>query len=148
MIGVWAAVQVAVVALGVAVGGAAMSRVVHGATALRRSAHLRGSGCEATGTVVDTHVRARLFRPVVVFQTRDGEQIVTVAPKTVGGVFRRAAISRHTVPIRYDPTDPAYAEIAKGRGAGSDGLAYVATGVVTALAAVVAVVAAVGMLPR
>jgi hypothetical protein len=136
--------ELVVVVSAAVIAGAAMSRVAHGAAALRRSARLRGCGYDATGTIVDTRVRTHAFKPVVTFRTREGDEVTTVAPKTVSRLFATDAV----VPIRYDPSDPSYVEITEGHGAGSDGLAYVTTGGVAALATIAAVVAAVAMLPR
>jgi Protein of unknown function (DUF3592) len=136
MMSLWTTLQLVLVIAAAVFAGAAMSRVVHGAVTLRRSAYLRESGCVTTGAIVDTKVRTHNFKPVVAFRTRDGEEVTTVAPKTVS----RAFVADAVVPIRYDPADPAYVEITDGPGAGSDGLAHITTGGVAVLATVVAVV--------
>lgn len=142
MMSLLATLQLILVVAAAVLAGVAMSRVVHGAAALRRSAYLRGAGCVTTGTIVDTRVRTPSFKPVVVFRTRDGEEVTTVAPKTVSRVFAADAV----VPIRYDPADPAYVEITDGPGAGSDGLAHITTGGVAVLATVVTAVLAIATL--
>lgn len=142
MISLLATLQLIFVIAAAVIVGAAMSRMVRGAVALRRSAYLRGSGCVTTGAIVDTRVRTHNFKPVVRFRTRDGEDVTTVAPKTVSQGFAADA----EVPIRYDPANPVYVEITDGPGAGSDGLAHITTGGVAVLATVATAVLSIATL--
>jgi hypothetical protein len=122
------AVTMSIVAL------AGLSMAAYGAVLWRRNRALLATGQRTSGVVVDNQVESRtdqslVFRPVVRFRTGTGEEITVVANRP----SHRSFVAGTSLPIVYDPADPASADLATG-GAGRP---YLISGLVFAVFAVV-----------